>query len=78
MHPEKLANMLHKDALQCKLDGVSKKYDEAVEVVFKYYADGGVAYTTISEQNYWLDYLDKARKLTELQIAELNPNYEGD
>ena len=77
INPEELKNLTYEEALKRKLEGVKQKYNEAVDTLFKMYRDPDVPYVAFSEQNEWVKYLTKAANLTELQIAELNPNFEG-
>ena len=78
INPEELRSLTYEKALKRKLEGVKKKYNEAVETLFKMYKDPDVPYIAFGEQNEWVKYLTKAANLTELQIAELSPHYTGE
>jgi len=73
--PEVLRDLSHYDALQLKLKGVKTQHVEETKKLFVMY-NNKTPYEDISKLNEWIAYLNKARRLTELQLKELEGTVE--
>ena len=70
IEPHILKKMSYEDALHLKYKGVTKALKKQNKKWFRMYR-AKLPYVVLSEQSAWIDYLEKARKLTALQIEEL-------